>query len=190
MGTKQPISTRRPGDDGTTTLSAGLRVYKNSPYIQAIGMADEVSCLLGMVIAAGGGSDVAAMLAEAQADMLHLSAELSQPGDVFLTLDRVLKIETQFSRLSVELPSVDGNILPAGTMAAAMCFKARATCRTLEREMVSLEESDPEASLGSVRIPYLNRLADLLFVLARTINRRANAEVIAEVPVPASNSRQ
>ncbi len=190
MGTKQPVSTTRPGDDGTTMLGPGLRLDKDSPYIQAIGLADEVSCLLGMVNAAGGGSDVAAMLAEVQDDMLHLSAELSEPGEVFVTVDRVLRIEDQLNRLSVELPSVDGSILPVGTMAAAICFKARATCRTFERAMVSLEESDAEASRRSVRVPYLNRLADLLFVLARTINRRANAEVIAEVPVPARNSRQ
>lgn len=170
------------GDDRMTTLAGGTRVEKNSPYIEAIGIVDELNGLIGMAIASECGSDVRFVLSETQEDLMALAFELSAPGSVVLTSTSLHRVEAELGRRVADLPAAGGVVLPRGVMAAAMCFKARATCRTLERELVGLAEDDHDACAASVRLPYVNRLADLLQALARTVNRRANAEAIARVP--------
>lgn len=170
-------------DRGMTSLAGGTRVEKNSPYIEAIGIVDEVNCLIGMAIASDCGSDLRQVLSEAQEDLVALSVELSTPGSVVLPSAALQRVEKEISRWVAELPVAAGIVLPRGTMPAALCFKARATCRTLERELVGLVEGDPDAASGSNRLPYVNRLADLLQALARTVNRRADAEAIARLPI-------
>ena len=108
-----------------------------------------------------------------------MSLELSAPCSVFLTDAALQTMDKELARWAAELPEPGGIPLPRGPMAAALCFKARATCRTLERCLVGLADGDPDAAANSVRLPFVNRLADLLHVLARTVNRRANAEVFA-----------
>lgn len=173
-----------PGDDGTTSLAGGERVEKNSPYIEAIGIVDELNSLIGMAIAYERGSDLRVVLSETQEELVALSIELSAPGSVVLTPAALQRVESELGRWAAELPSTAGVVLPRGAMSAVLCFKARATCRTLERGLVGLMDADREASAGSIRLPYVNRLADLLHALARTVNRRANAEVIARVAAP------
>lgn len=166
------------GDDGTTSLSGGVRVEKNSPYMQAIGAVDELNSLIGMAIASDCGSDLRLVLSETQDELVALSTELSSPGSIVLTLAALQRVDKELTRWLADLPPAAGIILPRGTMAAALCFKARATCRTLERELVGLEEADRESCADSLRLPYVNRLSDLLHALARTVNRRADAEAI------------
>lgn len=179
MGSAASGHVPRPGDDGTSSLVGGTRVEKNSPYIQAIGLVDELNSLIGMAIAADCGTDLRAVLAETQEELATLSIELSSPGSVMLELAALQRVEKEANRWLADLPATTGIVLPRGTMAAALCFKAKSSCRTLERELVSLEEADRDACADSIRLPYVNRLSDLLHVLARTINRRANAEAIA-----------
>lgn len=169
----------RFGDDGTTSLAGGTRVEKNSPYVQAIGVVDELNSLIGMAIASECGSDLRVVLSETQEELVALSTELSSPGSVVLTLAALQRVDKELTRWLSDLPPAAGIVLPRGTMAAALCFKARATCRTLERELVGLEDADHESCADSLHLPYINRLSDLLHALARTVNRRANAEVIA-----------
>lgn len=171
--------TRRPSGDGKTSLAGGVRVEKNSPFIQAIGQVDELNSLIGMVIASECGADIRSVLSETQEELVALTVELSSPGSVILPLSALQRVEGELRRWVADLPSAAGTVLPRGTMAAATCFKARATCRTLERELISLEDGDPEAGEDSLRLLYVDRLSSLLHALARTLNRRANAEVVA-----------
>ncbi|MBK6789020.1 MAG: cob(I)yrinic acid a,c-diamide adenosyltransferase [Betaproteobacteria bacterium] len=173
------IKVNHRGDDGTTSLAGGTRVAKNSPYIEALGIVDELNSAVGMVIASDCGSDLRGVLCEIQEDLVALSLELSAPCSVFLTDAALQTMDKELARWAAELPEPGGIPLPRGPMAAALCFKARATCRTLERCLVGLADGDPDAAANSVRLPFVNRLADLLHVLARTVNRRANAEVFA-----------
>ncbi|MBX3602282.1 MAG: cob(I)yrinic acid a,c-diamide adenosyltransferase [Rubrivivax sp.] len=168
----------RRGDDGTTSLDGGTRVEKNSPYMQAIGVVDELNSLIGMAIASECGSDLRVVLSETQDELVALSSELSSPGSIVLTLAALQRVDKELTRWLADLPPAAGIVLPRGTMAAALCFKARATCRTLERELVGLEDADRESCADSLRLPYVNRLSDLLHALARTVNRRADAEAI------------
>jgi len=179
MGSGDSGSTKRCGDDGKTSLACGIRVEKKSPYIEAIGAVDELSSLIGMVMASDCGSDLRAVLSETQEELVALCNELASPGSVVLPLAAVQRIDKELARWLADLPPPGGIVMPRGTMAAALCFKARATCRTLERELGDLEDSDRDACADSLRLPYVNRLADLLHALARTVNRRANAEAIA-----------
>lgn len=170
---------KHPGYDGMTFLADGMRVEKNSPYIEALGIVDELNSVVGMAIASDCGSDLSEVLCEAQEALVAMSHELAAPGSVFLTHNDLQRIEKELARWSAELPEPLGVPLPRGTMAAALLFKARATCRTLERCLVGLTDGDPDAAANSLRLPFADRLADLLQVLARTVNRRANAEVLA-----------
>jgi len=179
MGSGNSGLVSHSGDDGKTSLVGGTRVEKNSPYIEAIGIVDELNSLIGMAIASECGSDLRVVLSETQEELVTLAIELSAPGSVVLTPGALQRVENELGRWVAELPSTAGVILPRGPMAAALCFKARATCRTLERELVGLADGAHDAFAGSIRLPYVNRLADLLQALARTVNRRANAEAIA-----------
>lgn len=170
------------GDDGTTLLSDGTRVEKDSPYVECVGAVDELNSLLGMVIAAGCDPDVRSVLADTQEELLALSAELARPGSVMLMPKALQRVERELGKWGGQLSKPDGTVVPRGVMAAALCFKARATCRTLERELVSLAARDPDGSIGSTRLPYTNRLSDLLAALAGVINRRAGVEVIPAAP--------
>lgn len=168
-----------PGDDGMTSLARGTRVAKNSPYIEAIGIVDELNSMIGMAIASDCGSDLRAVLSETQEELVTLSLELSDPGSAVLMAAALQRVDNELDRWAAELPEIVGVMLPRGTMAAALCFKARATCRTLERQLLSLVDDDPGAAGNSIRLPYVNRLADLLQALAHTVNRRAQTEVLA-----------
>ena len=161
------------GDRGETSLNDGTRVEKNSPYIGALGAVDELNCVLGMLASKARSSEVREVIVAVQKDLLDLGAELSQPGRLVLARDRVEFVGRELERFNAGLPALEAPILPGGSEAAAICHFARATCRSVERIIVSLEEIDPAKS--SVRLPYLNRLSDLLFALARTLNVEAGA---------------
>ncbi len=177
--------------NGKTSLADGTRVEKNSPNIQAIGIVDELNSLIGMAIASECGSDVREVLSETQEELVSLAGELSAPGSALLGHAALRRVEGELARWAAELPAATGVVLPRGTMAAALCFKARATCRTLERELVGLSDVDPIPFRGSIATSYADVLADLLLALARTVNRRANAEATARMsPVQAASGRE
>ncbi len=158
----------RTGDDGTTGLGDGSRVSKDSARVCAYGTIDELNSALGMVLAQDLPEPVRECLVQTQHDLFDLGGELCLPGTEMIHAADVERIEATLDRFNEDLPPLRDFILPGGGMAASCCHLARTVCRRAEREVVTLSHHDavrPEA------LRYLNRLSDLLFVLARVIAR-------------------
>jgi cob(I)alamin adenosyltransferase len=166
----------RTGDDGTTGLSDGSRVSKHSVRMETIGTIDETNSLLGVLVAELPESDpLAGMLTVIQHDLFDLGGELSIPGAAMIAASRVLWLEEQTDRLNAELPPLKNFILPGGSRPAALCHLARTVCRRAERAIVALAEHDAVNIEGR---RFLNRLSDLLFVVARVIARRDGGQEV------------
>jgi cob(I)alamin adenosyltransferase len=166
----------RTGDDGTTGLGDGARVRKDDARVEAYGTVDELNSVLGMVPPLGITGDLAELIASFQQKLFDLGGELCIPGRVVIQSSDVLHLEQELDRLNESLPPLKEFVLPGGNAAAAACHLARAICRRAERRVISMAET---AAVNSHSIRYLNRLSDLLFVLARTINLRSgHAEVL------------
>ena len=157
--------TTKKGDQGETELSDGQRVSKSHPRIQCLGALDELSCQLGLVLSVAP-DNVQGTLRQIQNDLLDLGGELSSPqGEmVLLQAERVTEMETQIRRINQELPPLKEFLLPGGSEVSARLHLARAVCRRAERNVVALLEKETGRTLW---VQYLNRLSDLLFVLAR-----------------------
>ena len=168
MGHRLSRIVTRTGDGGTTGLGDGSRVAKDSPRIAAIGTVDELNSTIGVILAEPVPEAVAACLTAVQHDLFDLGGELSIPGAAAIGDAHVARLEADVERFNAELPPLKEFILPGGTRAAALAHVARTVCRRAERSLISA--SATEAVTGLARI-YLNRLSDLLFVLARTLNR-------------------
>ena len=164
----------RTGDAGTTGLADGSRVDKDSPRMQAIGDVDELNSLVASVLV----HDVPAAVRECLTDVQHalfdLGGELAIPGSETLTVGYVAGLEAALDRFNEDLPPLKEFILPGGGAAAVACHVARAVCRRAERRVVALAREEPVHAESK---KYLNRLSDLLFVLARVLARRAGGEV-------------
>ncbi len=175
----------RTGDDGTTGLADGSRVSKDHPRIEAIGTVDELNCALGVVLAQPDLPDtVRDGLTVVQHELFDLGAQLSIPGHSRITPEHVVRLERMLDELNAALPPLEEFILPGGGPATAACHVARAVSRRAERRVWSLARTDtvhPQAAR------YLNRLSDLLFVIARVLVRKERgAEVLwRRVPVAA-----
>lgn len=170
MGHRLSKIVTRTGDAGTTGLGDGSRVAKSSTRIHAIGDVDELNSSLGVLQAEGLPEDIASCLREVQHDLFDLGGELSIPGYAAVTDEHVGRVEDAVETFNAPLPPLKEFILPGGSRPAALAHVARTVCRRAERSIVHL------AGQESVNEPvrrYLNRLSDLLFVLARTLNRRA-----------------
>jgi cob(I)alamin adenosyltransferase len=166
----------RTGDDGTTGLGDGDRVRKDDARVEAYGTVDELNSALGMISPLGIPADLDELLASLQQKLFDLGGELCIPGRVVIESSDVLQLEQELDRLNSSLPPLREFVLPGGNAAAAACHLARAICRRAERRTITMAES---ATVNSHSIRYLNRLSDLLFVLARTINLRSgHAEVL------------
>jgi cob(I)alamin adenosyltransferase len=158
----------RTGDDGSTGLGDGTRVSKDSARVTAYGTVDEANSAIGVVLACELPDDVRALLVGVQHQLFDLGGELCIPGHAAIFDADVDRLERELDRFNADLPALKDFILPGGGMAAAQCHLARTICRRAEREAVTLSHHDavrPEA------IRYLNRLSDLLFVLARVLAR-------------------
>lgn len=160
----------RTGDGGTTGLADGSRVAKDSPLIEAIGAVDELNSVIGLLLSEEPPEEVRACLTDVQHDLFDLGGELSKPGHTILTEAQVTRLERTLDRFNKELPPLKDFILPGGSRAAALAHVARAVCRRAERRLAALSREEKPAP---VMLAYLNRLSDLLFVLARTLNRHA-----------------
>jgi cob(I)alamin adenosyltransferase len=170
MGHRLSKIVTRTGDAGTTGLGDGSRVAKDSARIDAIGAVDELNSTLGVLLAEALPAAVAACLTEVQHDLFDLGGELSLPGHEAVGEAQVLRLEEAIARFNADLPPLKEFILPGGTRAASHAHVARTVCRRAERSLVHLGAS------ATVREPvrkYVNRLSDLLFVLARVLNRKA-----------------
>lgn len=162
----------RTGDAGTTGLADGSRVPKNALRIEAMGAVDELNSALGVLLAEGLPDDIRACLAELQHDLFDLGGELSVPGHPVMAAAHVARLEAVLDEFNAILPPLRNFILPGGTRAAGLAHVARAVCRRAERRLVALARTE---QVPPVMLQYVNRLSDLLFVLARTLNRRAGA---------------
>ena len=176
MGNRLSKIYTRTGDDGTTGLGDGSRIAKNALRMEVIGSVDELNCLLGLLQAELTAQDpYQAILSPIQHDLFDLGGELSIPGYQMVTAERIDWLEQNLDEINAELPPLKNFILPGGNKAAAWCHSARAVCRRAERDMVSLQQTTDINENGN---RYLNRLSDLLFVMARALARRDGGEEV------------
>jgi cob(I)alamin adenosyltransferase len=160
----------RTGDDGSTGLGDGSRVAKDSLRVEAFGDIDELNSHIGLLHAQDLPDNIQALMTGIQHDLFDLGGEVCVPGREALTEDYVTRLETQLDALNAELKPLKEFILPGGGSAAAMCHVARTICRRAERRLVTLAR---EESISAPTLHYLNRLSDLLFVVARYVNQQA-----------------
>ena len=158
----------RTGDDGTTGLGDGTRVAKDHLRVQAMGDVDELNSSLGVLLAEPLPDDVRALLVAIQHQLFNLGGELSIPGLELLKPDAVLQLDEALARYNDQLPRLKEFILPAGTRSAALAHVSRTVARRAERAVVALAAVEP---VRPEPRQYLNRLSDLMFVLARVLNR-------------------
>jgi cob(I)alamin adenosyltransferase len=158
----------RTGDDGTTGLGDGSRVPKSHLRIAAMGDVDELNSHLGVLLAEPLPDDVRTLLVTVQHELFNLGGELSIPGYTLLKDDAVALLDDALARHNATLPRLAEFILPAGTRSAALAHVARAVARRAERAVVALAAAD---AVNPAPRLFLNRLSDLLFVLARVLNR-------------------
>lgn len=161
----------RTGDGGSTGLADGSRVAKDSPRIEAIGAVDELNSALGALLAEDLPGEVRHCLTDAQHDLFDLGGELSKPGHAVMTATQVARLEALLDRFNTGLPPLKDFILPGGARAAGLAHVARSVCRRAERRLVTLARGE---EVAPAMLQYLNRLSDLLFVLARALNRHAS----------------
>jgi cob(I)alamin adenosyltransferase len=173
----------KTGDQGMTGLLGQGRVPKDDVRIEAYGTVDELNAVLGLVRTQGLDSGADMLAAQLQNDLFVVGSALADPSPTgpfhhAITAEHVARLETQIDALETELMPLTQFILPGGTLAAAHFHLARTVCRRAERLVVRLSREPGEDASGSLII-YLNRLSDLLFVLARVINHRAG---VADTP--------
>jgi len=166
----------RTGDDGTTGLGDGTRVEKDSARVEAYGSVDETNCVLGMVLAVPEiPSAVAECLTGVQHELFDLGGELCIPGRDAIKRDQVVRLEENLDAFNETLPPLKEFILPGGGPAAAACHLARTVCRRAERRLCSLARLE---RVNENALRYLNRLSDLLFVIARVLARHESGQEV------------
>lgn len=163
----------KTGDDGSTGLQGGKRVSKSDLRIRAYGTIDEINSCLGIFLADSPDSDISALIMRIQSELFVAGSDLSSPdlslSKTRITSDMVDKLEAEIDRFETELAPLANFVLPGGHKSAALLHLARTVTRRAESETValsSLEQINPDCQ------KYLNRLSDLLFVLARVVNKR------------------
>ncbi len=161
--------TTRTGDKGTTGLANGLRVEKDSPRVLTMGAVDELNSCIGVVLAHGTPAEIRDCLVEVQQRLFEVGAQLSSPGQRRITEEDVLAMERAVERFNAQLEPLKEFVLPGGSLAAAACHVARTVCRRAESHVVALSTADPGEN--DALIPFLKRLSDLLFVVARLLNK-------------------
>jgi cob(I)alamin adenosyltransferase len=173
----------RKGDKGETGLIGGTRLLKSALRVEAYGEVDELNAVLGWIRARLTDETIRAELLQIQRDLFAVGAQLADPtGHVEQKAEkaglhegRVRGLEAVIDRYDTVLSPLRGFILPGGSKDGALLHMARAVCRRAERRMVALSRDEP---LSPLLIPYINRLSDLLFTLARVVNRDAGVEEI------------
>ncbi|RIK71965.1 MAG: cob(I)yrinic acid a,c-diamide adenosyltransferase [Planctomycetota bacterium] len=177
----------KTGDDGKTGLFGGGRVGKDDPRIEAYGTVDELNAAIGVARASRVPAEIDAVLAAAQNDLFAAGAELATPAEGLAMLDQrssrlgeghIARLEAAIDRFDERLAPLKEFILPGGDPAGAALHLARTICRRAERRVVTLRNTEPDAVSDEV-IVYLNRLGDLLFVLARAASASAG---VRDVP--------
>ena len=168
----------RTGDEGETGLIDGSRIGKDTLRVECYGEVDEVNACLGVVRSQGGDAPRDALLAQIQKDLFALGAQLADPQarvggrkpKAAVTPAHVKRLEDAIDAAEASLPPLRAFILPGGSPAGALLHFSRTVCRRAERRVVALARQD---EVDPLVVAYLNRLSDLLFVLARDANRKA-----------------
>ncbi|WP_418318194.1 cob(I)yrinic acid a,c-diamide adenosyltransferase [Piscinibacter sakaiensis] len=172
----------RTGDDGSTGLGDGQRVPKDDLRIQAMGDVDELNSQIGVLLAEPLPDEIRELLVVIQHELFNLGGELSIPGFALLKEEAVLHLDESLAKWNAQLPRLVEFILPAGTRSAALAHVARTVARRAERAVIALANAPQPPALNDGNAPptpavraeprqYLNRLSDLMFVLARVLNR-------------------
>jgi cob(I)alamin adenosyltransferase len=168
MGQRLTQIATRTGDSGTTGLGDNTRVSKNSLRVHAMGDVDELNSNIGVLLCEDMPASVRTLLVTIQHELFNLGGELSIPGFELLKAEAVLALDAALDEHNATLPKLQEFILPAGSRAAALAHVCRTVARRAERALVALGN---EEALKDTPRQYLNRLSDLLFVLARVLNR-------------------
>jgi cob(I)alamin adenosyltransferase len=177
MGNRLSKIYTKTGDDGTTGLGDGTRVPKTNARIEAYGTVDEANSALSLVLAVPNlPADISELLTSIQHELFDLGGELAVPGYRAMNAEHVARLERELDRLNEPLPPLKEFILPGGGPASAACHLTRAIVRRAERCAWRVKESE---AVADELLQYLNRLSDLLFVVARVLARHENgAEVL------------
>ncbi len=184
MGNRLSKITTRTGDDGTTGLGDGARVPKSALRVRVMGEVDELNSQIGLLLTEPLPSTAAAMLTQIQNQLFDLGGEICIPGYVVLTAAHVLFLDEAIAALNADLAPLKEFILPGGSRAAALSHVARTVARRAERGLTKLASNESE-KITIHALQYLNRLSDLLFILARTLNRHGGvADVCWSRDVP------
>jgi len=170
MGNRLSKIYTRTGDDGTTGLGDGTRVAKDSARVAAYGTVDELNSTLGVVLANALPDAVRECLTQVQHDLFDLGGELCIPGMALVHASDIARLENILDSFNDDLPPLKDFILPGGGMATSCCHVSRTVARRAERELVTLARHD---SVRPEAIQYVNRLSDLLFVIARVLARES-----------------
>ena len=168
MGNRLSKIATRTGDAGTTGLGDNTRVSKDSLRVHAMGDVDELNSSIGVLLCEDMPAGVRTLLVEIQHQLFNLGGELSIPGFELLKPEAVLALDAALAEHNEKLPRLQEFILPAGSRAAALAHVCRTVTRRAERAVVALESQE---TLKETPRQYLNRLSDLMFVLARVLNR-------------------
>ena len=168
MGNRLTQIATRTGDDGSTGLGDNTRVSKNSLRPHAMGDVDELNSHIGLLLCEPLPQDVRELLGDVQHQLFNLGGELSMPGYELLKDDGLLQLDNALAQYNAQLPRLVEFILPAGTRAAAQAHVCRTVARRAERQVEALQAVE---TMRPAPRQYLNRLSDLLFVLARVLNR-------------------
>lgn len=169
----------RTGDSGQTGLADGSRVPKDAARIEAIGAVDELNSVIGLLLCEDMPQTMRSALIDVQHDLFDLGGELSVPGHAIISEQHVSRLEALLDEYNANLPALKNFVLPAGSRAASVSHVARTVCRRAERRLITLSHAERVPALAC---PYLNRLSDLLFVLARALNRHAVGEDVLWQP--------
>ena len=169
----------RTGDKGETGLGDGSRLEKDHIRIEAIGTVDELNSIIGMILANDIAEEISTCLNKVQHQLFDLGGELCIPGHVALNKTYTSYIENILDSFNENLPMLKEFILPAGGKATSACHLARSVCRRAERRVVSLAKDEVVSPFS---ISYLNRLSDLLFVVARVLARSENGSEVLWQP--------
>jgi cob(I)alamin adenosyltransferase len=179
MGNRLTKIYTRTGDDGTTGLGDGSRTTKDSARIEALGAVDELNSAIGVVLTEELPPELREPLLRIQNELFDLGGELCIPGHALVREAQITRLEQLIDKSNVTLPPLREFILPGGSRAASLCHAARTLCRSAERRVIGLSRSEPVSPLA---IKYLNRLSDLLFVMARICNRHSGVPEVLWQP--------
>jgi cob(I)alamin adenosyltransferase len=172
----------RTGDDGTTGLGTGDRVPKDCARVEAYGTVDELNSSLGALLAQPGlPAPIAARLTEVQHRLFDLGGELAVPGRNVIIAADTAGLEALLDELNADLPPLRDFVLPGGSPAGAACHLARTVCRRAERRVITLQRHE---AVNGESVRYLNRLSDLLFVMARVLCRADGGSEVIWKPRP------